>query len=56
MTAAQQEETLARLARTLGVVTGVLVLSQLFAARRLVVGLASAASEAFLIAGITVAL
>ena len=44
------------LARTLGVVTGVLVLSQLFAARRLVIGLAPAASEAFLVAGITVAL
>jgi len=44
------------LARTLGIVVGVLGLAHLFAARRLVVGLAPAASEAFLAAGITVAL
>ena len=39
------------LARTLGVVVGVLGLAHLFAARRLVVGLAPAAAEAFLAAG-----
>jgi MFS transporter, DHA2 family, multidrug resistance protein len=44
------------LARTLGVVAGVLGFSQLFAARRLVIGLSPAASEAFLVAGIAVAL
>jgi DHA2 family multidrug resistance protein-like MFS transporter len=44
------------LARTLGIVAGVLGLAHLFAARRLVVGLAPAASEAFLVAGLTVAL
>ena len=44
------------LARTLGIVGGVLGLAHLFAARRLVVGLAPAASEAFLVAGLTVAL
>jgi len=44
------------LARTLGVVAGVLGLAYFFAARRLVVGLAPAASEAFLVAGLTVAL
>jgi MFS family permease len=43
------------LARTLGVVVGVLGLAHLFAARRLVVGLAPAAAEAFLAAGVTVA-
>lgn len=43
------------LARTLGVVTGVLGLAQLFAARRLAVGLAPAAAEAFLAAAIAVA-
>jgi MFS family permease len=42
------------LARTLGVVTGVLGLAQLFAVRRLSVGLAPAAAEAFLAAGIAV--
>jgi MFS family permease len=42
------------LARTLGVVTGVLGLAQLFAVRRLTVGLAPAAAEAFLVAGIAV--
>jgi MFS family permease len=42
------------LARTLGVVAGVVVLAQLFAVRRLVVGLGPAAAEAFLAAGITV--
>ena len=40
------------LARTLGVVTGVLGLAQLFAVRRLVVGLAPAAAEAFLVAAV----
>jgi MFS family permease len=44
------------LARTLGVVTGVLGLAQLFAVRRLSVGLAPAAAEAFLAAGIAVGL
>lgn len=44
------------LARTLGVVTGVLGLAQLFAIRRLSVGLAPAAAEAFLAAGIAVGL
>jgi MFS transporter, DHA2 family, multidrug resistance protein len=43
------------LARTLGIVVGVLGLAHLFAARRLVVGLAPAAAEAFLAAGLTVA-
>src|SRR4029079_12056356 len=42
------------LARTLGVVTGVLGLAQLFAVRRLSVGLAPAAAEAFLVAGVAV--
>ena len=44
------------LARTLGVVTGVLVLAGLFAARRETVGLAAAFGEAFLTAAIAVAL
>jgi MFS family permease len=44
------------LARTLGVVTGVLGLAHLFAVRRLVVGLAPAAAEAFLVAAVAVAL
>jgi MFS family permease len=44
------------LARTLGVVTGVLGLAQLFAVRRLAVGLAPAAAEAFLVAAVAVAL
>lgn len=44
------------LSRTLGVVTGVLGLAQLFAVRRLTIGLAPAAAEAFLAAGIAVAL
>ncbi len=43
------------LTRTLGVVTGVLGLAQLFAVRRLSVGLAPAAAEAFLAAGVAVA-
>jgi MFS family permease len=43
------------LARTLGVVAGVLGLAQLFAVRRLAVGLAPAAAEAFLVAGVAVA-
>jgi DHA2 family multidrug resistance protein-like MFS transporter len=43
------------LARTLGVVTGVLGLAQLFAVRRLAVGLAAAAAEAFLVAALAVA-
>jgi MFS family permease len=42
------------LARTLGTVTGVAVLAQLFAARRLVVGLGPAATEAFLTAALAV--
>jgi len=44
------------LARTLGVVTGVLVLAGVFAARRETVGLAAAFGEAFLTAAIAVAL
>jgi MFS family permease len=44
------------LARTLGVVTGVLVLAGLFAARREIVGVQPAFAEAFLTAAITVAL
>ena len=44
------------LARTLGVVAGVTVLAQLVAVRRAAVGLGPAAAEAFLAAGITVAL
>ncbi|HEV8584936.1 MAG TPA: MFS transporter [Methylomirabilota bacterium] len=43
------------LARTLGIVTGVLVLAGLFAARRASVGLQSAFGEAFLIAAAAVA-
>jgi MFS family permease len=43
------------LARTLGVVTGVVVLAHLFAVRRLAVGLAAAAAEAFLAAALAVA-
>lgn len=44
------------LSRTLGVVAGVAVLAQLFAVRRVTAGLGPAAAEAFLAAGITVAL
>jgi len=44
------------LARTLGVVAGVTVLAQLVAVRRAAVGLGPAAAEAFLAAGVTVAL
>jgi MFS family permease len=44
------------LSRTLGVVAGVLALAQLFALRRAAVGLGPAAAEAFLAAGLTVAL
>ena len=44
------------LARTLGVVTGVLGLAQLFAVRRLAVGLGPAAAEAFLVAAVAVAI
>ena len=44
------------LSRTLGVVAGVTALAQLFAVRRLAVGLGPAAAEAFLVAGLTVAL
>ena len=44
------------LARTLGVVGGVAALAQLFAVRRLSIGLGPAAAEAFLAAGLTVAL
>ena len=44
------------LARTLGIVTGVLGLAHLFAVRRLVVGLAPAAAEAFLAAAVAVAI
>ncbi len=44
------------LARTLGIVTGVLGLAHLFAVRRLAVGLAPAAAEAFLVAAVAVAL
>jgi MFS family permease len=44
------------LARTLGVVAGVLGLAQLFAIRRLAVGLAAAAAEAFVAAALAVAL
>jgi MFS family permease len=43
------------LARTLGVVTGVLVLAGLFAARRERIGLQAAFGEAFLVAGLAVA-
>jgi MFS family permease len=43
------------LARTLGTVTGVAVLAQLFAVRRLAVGLGAAATEAFLAASVAVA-
>jgi MFS family permease len=44
------------LARTLGTVAGVAVLAQLFAGRRLAVGLGAAATEAFLAAALGVAL
>jgi MFS family permease len=44
------------LARTLGTVTGVAGLAQLFAGRRVAVGLTAAAGEAFLAAALTVAL
>jgi len=44
------------LARTLGVVAGVMGLAQLFAVRRLVIGLAPAAAEAFVAAAVAVAL
>ncbi|HET7339886.1 MAG TPA: MFS transporter, partial [Methylomirabilota bacterium] len=43
------------LARTLGTVAGVAALAQLFAVRRLAIGLGPAAGEAFLVAGVTVA-
>jgi MFS family permease len=43
------------LARTLGVVTGVVGLAHLFAVRRLAIGLAAAAAEAFLAAAVVVA-
>jgi MFS family permease len=43
------------LARTLGIVTGVLVLAGLFAARRATVGLAAAFGEGFLVAAVAVA-
>lgn len=44
------------LARTLGTVAGVALLAQLFAGRRLAVGLGAAATEAFLAAALVVAL
>jgi MFS family permease len=44
------------LSRTLGVVAGVAVLAQLFALRRVSIGLGPAAAEAFFAAGVTVAL
>jgi MFS family permease len=44
------------LARTLGTVAGVAALAQLFGVRRLAVGLAAAAGEAFLVAALAVAL
>ena len=44
------------LSRTLGVVAGVLALAQLFAVRRVAVGLGPAAAETFVAAGVTVAL
>ena len=44
------------LSRTLGVVAGVAALAQLFAVRRLSIGLGPAAAESFLAAGVTVAL
>jgi MFS family permease len=44
------------LARTLGVVAGVLGLAQLFAVRRIAIGLAGAAAEAFVAAAIAVGL
>jgi hypothetical protein len=44
------------LSRTLGVVAGVAVLAQLFAVRRVAIGLGPAAAEAFLAAGVTLAL
>lgn len=44
------------LARTLGIVAGVLVLAQTFAARRLVVGLGPAVAEAFTLAAVAVAI
>ena len=44
------------LSRTLGVVAGVAILAQLFALRRVSIGLGPAAAEAFLAAGVTVAL
>ena len=44
------------LARTLGVVAGVLGLAQLFAVRRIAIGLAAAAAEAFVAAAIAVGL
>ncbi|HEU4371014.1 MAG TPA: MFS transporter [Methylomirabilota bacterium] len=47
---------LAFLARTLGTVAGVAALAQLFGVRRLTVGLAAAAGEAFLAAALAVAL
>jgi MFS family permease len=47
---------LAFLARTLGTVAGVAALAQLFAARRLAIGLGAAAVEGFLMAALAVAL
>jgi DHA2 family multidrug resistance protein-like MFS transporter len=44
------------LARTLGTVAGVAALAQLFAARRLALGLGAAATEAFMVAAAAVAL
>ena len=44
------------LSRTLGVVAGVAILAQLFALRRVSIGLGPAAAEAFFAAGVTVAL
>jgi hypothetical protein len=44
------------LARTLGIVAGVLVLAEIFALRRLVVGLGPAVAEAFALAAAAVAL
>jgi MFS family permease len=57
-TAAQQGAAggFAFLSRTLGVVGGVAALAQLFAVRRVGIGLGPAAAEAFLAAGVTVAL
>ena len=40
----------------IGILAGVLALAQLFAVRRVMIGLGPAAAEAFLAAGVTVAL